>query len=103
MSARKTAIPRAMGVDIARASSEEYRVPQRKGSAPNSPETGSQVRPAQKPKPNLAMDRRDCLARTTKMPTTRTMTIAAIAPVTPLKRRPSDLDVDDGRDMDDLM
>src|SRR5690242_15948774 len=39
----KTAIPTATGVAITSARIEEYSVPQMKGRAPNSPETGSHV------------------------------------------------------------
>jgi hypothetical protein len=56
-SERKIAMPRAMGVEIAIARRDEYSVPHMNGSAPKSPDTGSQVFPVQKRKPNFASDR----------------------------------------------
>ncbi len=49
----KTAMPSATGVAITSARIDEYIVPQMKGSAPNSPDTGSQISVRQKLNPNF--------------------------------------------------
>ena len=56
----KTAMPSAIGVAMSSASTDEYSVPQMNGSAPNSPDTGSQISVRQKSKPNFAIDSIDC-------------------------------------------
>ena len=43
-----TAMPSAMGAAISSARIDEYSVPQMNGSAPNSPDTGSQISVRQK-------------------------------------------------------
>ena len=48
-----TAMPTAIGVASTSASTDEYSVPQMKGRAPKSPDTGSQVWVRQKLKPNF--------------------------------------------------
>ncbi len=49
-------MPSAIGVANARASTEEYSVPQMKGRAPNSPDTGSQTSLIQNDSPNFAIE-----------------------------------------------
>jgi hypothetical protein len=49
----KMAIPSEMGVAMRSASTEEYNVPQMKGSAPNCPATGSHTSVRQKFSPNF--------------------------------------------------
>ena len=52
---------------ISSARIDEYSVPQMKGSAPNSPATGSHVLVRQKSKPNFWIDSHDCRASSTPM------------------------------------
>jgi len=77
----KTAMPIAMGAAMQSANTDEYSVPQMKGSAPNSPDTGSQVDVVQKPNPNFWIDSIDC--RASSNPTAETMRISR-APKTPV-------------------
>ncbi len=58
-----------------------YSVPQMNGSAPNSPDTGSQVWPAQNPQPNFSMARWDWRHSSAPIPPTIAMTRRANAPV----------------------
>src|SRR5688572_114830 len=55
--------------------------------APNSPDTGSQMSPSQKPKPNFSIDSIDCRHSSTPMPTTMRRRSAAKAPVATLNPR----------------
>ena len=52
-------MPSETGVAISSASTDEYRVPQMKGRAPKSPETGSQMSVYQKARPNFRIDSAD--------------------------------------------
>jgi len=56
----KMAIPSAIGVEISSARIDEYRVPHRNGSAPKSPDTGSQLSVRQNANPNFVIDSHDC-------------------------------------------
>src|SRR5512136_2907964 len=67
------------------------------GSAPNSPDTGSQVRPFQNPNPNFSIESRDWWASTTPMPRTTRQTRTAKAPVPRRKPRSLRKAVRDGR------
>src|SRR5271167_2750095 len=72
-SARKIAAPIPSGTAISRASAEVTSVPKMKGSAPNSPELGSQTRVAKKAKPNLWRARIEpCQSSKTKSKVTST-------------------------------
>src|SRR5438876_116760 len=73
-SERKIAIPSATGAAMARASTDEYRVPQMQGSAPNWPGTGCQVLVVQQESPNFRTDSRG--------PSPRSEALAAAAAVT---------------------
>src|SRR5512135_2451538 len=67
------------------------------GSAPNSPDTGSQVRPVQKPKPNFSIESRDWSASTTPIPTTIRQMRTAKTPVPRRKPRSAPGSRRDGR------
>src|SRR5512143_940836 len=67
------------------------------GSAPNSPETGSQVVPFQNAKPNFSIESRDWWASTTPIPRTIRQTRTAKAPVPRRKPRSRRKSVRDGR------
>lgn len=54
------AIPSATGVEITRARTDEYSVPQMSGRAPNSAATGSQISVCQNCQPNFSIDSDDC-------------------------------------------
>ena len=58
-----------------------------KGRAPNSPDTGSQTSPSQKPKPNFSIVSIDCRHSSNPMPSTMTTRNAAKKPVPSLKPR----------------
>src|SRR6185295_768843 len=81
-SERKMAMPSEMGPAMTSARMEEYSVPQMNGNAPNSPETGFQFEPPQKPNsPNFSSASRDSLKSTTPMPQTMSTRTSANAPV----------------------
>src|SRR5689334_18599556 len=58
-----------------------------KGRAPNSPDTGSQTSPSQKPNPNFWIDRADSRHSSKPMPATSTTISMANTPVPNLKPR----------------
>src|SRR5689334_18743237 len=58
-----------------------------KARAPNSPDTGSQTSPSQKPNPNFWIDSTDCRQSSKPMPATSTTISAAKTPVPNLKPR----------------
>src|SRR6266542_4307471 len=62
-----------------------------KGSAPNSPDTGSQVVPRQKPRPNLAIESREWRHSSNAMPATSSTTSTPNRPVPSRKSRSSAL------------
>src|SRR5438309_1350853 len=76
-----TAMPSAIGVAIASARTDEYSVPQMNGSAPNSPDTGSQISVRQKLRPNFWIDSIDCATSTAPIAQTMSTRTSANAPV----------------------
>src|SRR5712664_2554873 len=96
ISDRKTAMPSAIGVEMRIARKEEYSVPQRNGSAPNCPATGSQVLVRQNDRPNSRIDREECVTRITAIPATTAGTARAQSPVPIRKPRSTLLDLRQG-------
>ena len=82
-----TAMPRAIGVEIASARMDEYSVPQMNGRAPNWPATGSQVCVVQKLRPNFWMESMDSRVSSTAMPATMRTRKPAKMPVPNRKPR----------------
>ncbi len=80
-------MPSAIGVAMRSATTDEYSVPQMNGSAPNSPDTGSQISVRQKSSPNWRSDRIDCCVSSAPMATTMRMSRRAKNPVPTLNPR----------------
>src|SRR5690348_5162522 len=70
-----------MGVAISRASSDEYSVPQMKGRAPNSPDTGSHVSVIQNLNPKVWMEIADSRKSSIPIAATIARSRTANAPV----------------------
>src|SRR4051794_41402241 len=92
----KIAMPSAIGVAISSARTDEYSVPQIKGNAPNSPDTGSQISVRQKFSPNFWIDAIDSIDSTMPMPHTSAISTKPKAPV-PIRNATSLRDFDFGK------